>query len=243
MDVNNQENTGKESDSLRICHHCLDMLECRRRVQIEQMMQPIICQLYNHLQKIKLQAQNSVDLYLKMYNSLTSGETTFQLQDTQSLRTTIAKQAEMIDTLSKKIAALPDEHDNPKVQTLQNAIKRATSHYIKEYLLTLPVPPSLEELEQIKRLRLLRNDEDEVEPETSIKKVTVTTGWSPSNMASSVKTDSHTEDPLIEQINIVRNYIEQARKAQRFEEVASLETNLKFLKQAYREQELLKQQS
>lgn len=65
--VNNQEQgQGKESDSLRICNHCLDMLECRRRVQIEQMIQPIICQLYSHLQKNKFQIQNSVDMYNKV---------------------------------------------------------------------------------------------------------------------------------------------------------------------------------
>lgn len=64
---NNQERgPGKESDSLRICNHCLDMLECRRRVQIEQMIQPIICQLYSHLQKNKFQIQNSVDMYNKV---------------------------------------------------------------------------------------------------------------------------------------------------------------------------------
>ncbi|KAJ8972346.1 hypothetical protein NQ317_008756 [Molorchus minor] len=80
-----EQSSGRESDSLRVCSHCLDMLECRRRVQIEQMMQPIICQLYSHLQKIKFQIQNSVDMYEKMYNSLVSGETTYFLQDLQSL--------------------------------------------------------------------------------------------------------------------------------------------------------------
>jgi hypothetical protein len=45
---------------------------------------------------------------------------------------------------------------------------------------------------------------------------------------------------LIEQMNIVRNYIEQARKAQRFEEVESLQENLKMLKETYRQQQILK---
>jgi rabenosyn-5 len=240
VDVNNREQVpGKESDSLRICNHCLDMLESRRRVQMEQMRQPIICQLYNHLQNLKSQTQSSVDLYLKMYNSLTSGETTFHLQDTQALRSGIAKKAELIDTLSKKIASLPVEDDTPKVATLQNSIRRATSHYIKEYLLTLPAPPSMQELEQIKKQRSMRNTEEEsrVAVRPHIKKVIVTTGWSPSTVNND---SSEAEDPLIEQMNIVRNYIEQARKAQRFEEVESLQENLKMLKETYRQQQILK---
>lgn len=58
---------GKESESLRICTHCLDMLENRRKAQIEQMIQPIICQLYSHLQNNKQHIQNSVDMYYKVF--------------------------------------------------------------------------------------------------------------------------------------------------------------------------------
>lgn len=50
--------------------------------------------------------------------------------------------------------------------------------------------------------------------------------------------DANTEEnPLIEQMQIVRNYIDQARKAHRFEEVASLEENLRMLKETYRQQQ------
>lgn len=215
------------------------MLESRRRVQLEQMRQPIICQLYNHLQNLKSQTQSSVDLYLKMYNSLTSGETTFQLQDTQALRVTIAKRAETIDILSKKIASLPVDEEMPKAELLQNSIRRATSHYIKDYLLTLPAPPSIQELEKIKRERSLKNieEENQMAVRTNIKKVTVTTGWSPAAVNND-KTEA--EDPLLEQMNIVRNYIAQARQAQRFEEVTSLEENLSMLKETYRQQQRLK---
>ncbi|XP_044263653.1 rabenosyn-5 [Tribolium madens] len=240
VDVNNREQVqGKEPDSLRICNHCLDMLESRRRVQLEQMRQPIICQLYNHLQNLKSQTQSSVDLYLKMYNSLTSGETTFHLQDTQALRATIAKKAESIDILSKKIASLPVDEETPKVELLQNSIRRATSHYIKDYLLTLPAPPSIQELEKIKRERSLRNieEENQMAVKTNIKRVTVTTGWSPAAVSND---NTEAEDPLIEQMNIVRNYIDQARKAQRFEEVASLQENLKMLKETYKHQQLMR---
>lgn len=58
--------SNKDSETLRICGHCLNMLESRRRVQVEQMMQPTVCQLYSHLQKNKQQIQNSVEMYHKV---------------------------------------------------------------------------------------------------------------------------------------------------------------------------------
>lgn len=174
-----------------------------------------------------------------MYNSIISGETKYLLQDLQSLRTSIADQAQLIDTLSKKITSLPDEDDMPKAVVLKSNIRKATSFYIKDYLLTLPAPPTIQELEKIKKDRSLSsslNDDYFPTPKLSIKKVAVTTGWSPAN----VPTDSSVtavEDPLLQQINLVKSYIDQARKAQRFDEVASLTENLKMLKEMYRQQQ------
>lgn len=173
----------------------------------------------------------------QMYNSIISGETKYLLQDLQSLRTSIADQAQLIDTLSKKITSLPDDDEMPKDAVLKSNIRKATSFYIKDYLLTLPAPPTIQELEKIKNDRSLSssiNDGYFPSPKLSIKKVVVTTGWSPAN----IPTDSSTvEDPLLEQINLVKSYIDQARKAQRFDEVASLTENLKMLKEMYRQQQ------
>lgn len=232
----------KDNEQFRICFHCSSMIEQRRIVQAEQMMQPIISQLYAHLQTMKSQVQSMVDLYKKMYVSLTGGEATFQLQDAQTLKASIGSKAEIIDTISKKIANLPIDDFNPKVQSLQNSIRRATSNYIKDYLLTLPPLPSIQEIAAIKENRLLKFADEETTQDKNqirIKKVTVTTGWSPSSLENTVKTE---DDPIIEQINIVRDYIAQARKAQRFEEVASLEENLKMLKEAYRKSQTSEQE-
>lgn len=172
-----------------------------------------------------------------MYNSLMSGETTYQLQEAQNLRLAIAKQAETLDTVSKKIATLPVNPDTTKAAALQNSVKKSISHYIKENLLTLPALPSPAEIEQIRKERVVKQNEN-VAPETKrhnvkIKRVAVTTGWSP---AANVAESSDSEDPLVQQINNVRNYIEQAKKANRLEEVASLKENLEFLKARYKEQ-------
>lgn len=161
-----------------------------------------------------------------MYSSLSSGDSTFQLQDAQSLRSSIAKQAENLDALSKKILAEPIDPNAHKVYHLQNSIRRATSQYIKDYLLVLPVLPTPAELERIKQERLTKNHHETPASFGPVKKLNITTGWSPSSITNQTTSD----DPLLEQINIVQNYIEQAQKAGRFEEVAVLRENLKMLK-------------
>lgn len=167
-----------------------------------------------------------------MHSSLTSGDNTFQLQDAQSLRGSIAKQAESLDTLGKQIQSLIPDPDTQRTFNLQNAIRRAISQYIKDNLLVLPMLPTPHEFERYKQERLSRNyDNTTSTNEIRVKKVAVTTGWSPSNV-SHESTES-VEDPLIEQIQIVTNYIEQARRAHRYEEVASLEENLRMLKKTF----------
>lgn len=171
-----------------------------------------------------------------MYNYLTAGDSKYQLQDAQSLRSSIAKQAEYLDVISKKILAIPEDPEQPKAVLLQATIRRATSQYIKDYLLTLPVLPNPTELEKIRKERVSRYTETPKHVASSnIKKMAVTTGWSPQNLPQPIEQES-CDDPLIEQINLVRNYIRQARKDKRFEEVASLEENLRELKRIYHDQ-------
>lgn len=176
-------------------------------------------------------------LTFQMQESLGSGETTFQLQDAQSLRGSIAKQAEQLDLCSKRIQALPAEPDCPKTLSLQAAVKRATSQYIKEHLLELPGLPAPADLAELRRRRADQRL-DSVGDEGAavrVQRVAVTTGWTPARLPEA---PSSTADPLAEQIGIVRNYIQQARQAHRFEEVASLEENLRLLERARRERAL-----
>lgn len=63
-DMNNL--SSKTEDNLRLCAHCMNKLESRNQVQMLQGTQPLICQLYNRLQKIKCDLQSSVNLYEKV---------------------------------------------------------------------------------------------------------------------------------------------------------------------------------
>ncbi|XP_037784745.1 rabenosyn-5-like [Penaeus monodon] len=66
--------------------------------------------------------------------------------------------------------------------------------------------------------------------------VVVDTGWGP-NLSPPCVTE--TDDPMIQQMNNLRNYIRQAREANRYDAVATLEANLKELQGEYKKQQRL----
>lgn len=57
-----------------------------------------------------------------------------------------------------------------------------------------------------------------------------TAGWKPIEVHHQGNRD---DDPMVQQINIIRGYIKQARQAQKWDEVQMLEENLKELQKAY----------
>lgn len=56
-------------------------------------------------------------------------------------------------------------------------------------------------------------------------------GWGPSNAA--IMLPSSSMDPIIEQMSNLRSYIKQARTECKYDEVATLESNLRELQSAY----------
>lgn len=148
-----------------------------------------------------------------------------------------------MDTISKKIASISTDEEIPRVVTLQTNIKRATSNYIKEHLLSLPALPSVSELEKIRkehsqRLSNVSNVDLSSKPvkNAKIKRVAIETGWTP-GMANS--SDSE-DDIFLKQIKNVEHFIKEAESAQKYEEVASLKKNLKDLREMYRETQMKK---
>lgn len=63
--------------------------------------------------------------------------------------------------------------------------------------------------------------------------VTSATGWGPESSASCGNSAENDTDPMIQQMQIIRNYIRQAREAQLYDEVQILETNLKELQEEF----------
>ena len=70
-------------------------------------------------------------------------------------------------------------------------------------------------------------------PEVKFNKneVEVICGWKPDS--TSTASGHQGEDPMVQQMNIIRSYIRQAQEARRWDEVSMLEENLRELQQEY----------
>lgn len=58
-------------------------------------------------------------------------------------------------------------------------------------------------------------------------------GWGPSGAAIMISSNKANMDPIIEQMSNLKAYIKQARDDCKYDEVATLESNLKELQSAY----------
>ena len=58
----------------------------------------------------------------------------------------------------------------------------------------------------------------------------IDSGWKPMEIDGS---KTNVEDPMLQQINIIRGYVKQAKQAQKYDEVRMLEENLKDLQQEW----------
>lgn len=142
---------------------------------------------------------------------------------------------------------------------LQNAIRMAATHFLKENMLGLPSLPNEEQLKSVqeqRRLEIQKKIEEEKKQEIdkqmirSQRKssypninnasfsqhekeqiVSPDNGWGPEFHNS--EGSKRNVDPMLQQMEIIRNYIKQARDAHKYDEVHMLEENLKELEIEY----------
>jgi rabenosyn-5 len=193
-------------------------------------------------------------MYEKIINSLYSGDSIYTLADASALRGKIGYVAETLDDLSKKIISLKCTSGS-REEALHKSLRMGVIKFIKEYMLSLPKIPVEEEIQKIQKQRVMElNQKIERErrlaleaferTETSGNYNYISNAATSSKTVSSMKTvdnwtahqtpaQSNANDPLIEQINIIKGYIKQARDAMRFEEIETLEANLKELQHEY----------
>uniref|UniRef100_A0A146KQ84 Rabenosyn-5 n=1 Tax=Lygus hesperus TaxID=30085 RepID=A0A146KQ84_LYGHE len=243
-----------ELQQLRLCIHCIALLEVREEKRVSQRNKPIISQFYERLADYRAQAEKLNKEYLKMAFSLNAGETTYSLKEAQIAKVKLLRLSENIDSLSSKIAVLGTDSDNPpqgQVLRLQNMVRSACTTFLREQALNLPSIPNEEELERIQHRRREKitakiheekmrrhrmNQSNSHKPSVSPNKSQTMTdqlslgqGWVPETN----KKANELEDPLIEQMNIIRIYIKEAKLANKTDEVASLEENLQELKKEF----------
>ncbi|XP_034944042.1 rabenosyn-5 [Chelonus insularis] len=249
---------------IRLCIHCKNLLDARERLKARQFSKPIITKFYETMRTYMEEAERFMTMYIKMWESLSEGETTYDLRDAQILRIKIAKVGENVDNISKRILAIgtADIDNPPQGQTLKlhQMIRASAMIFLKEKLLTIPSLPTEEEYIALQERRQRKIEERiayerQLEIEETLRErrkeqrnenknsqgSSVTTnnepimeksqGWGPSNTVAILPSASM--DPIIEQMSNLRSYIKQARAECKYDEVVTLESNLRELQSAY----------
>ncbi|KAK7884874.1 hypothetical protein WMY93_027997 [Mugilogobius chulae] len=252
----------KDDEKIRCCHHCMDTLLKRQQKLDEKDFVPDVVKLYERLRMCMEKVDEKAPEYIRMAESLNAGETTYNLDTAGGLRLEVQKYYELIDALSKKILTLglkSEPQPHPKNLQLQRMIRYSATLFVQEKLLglmSLPTKDKYEELkekraqEQEKKLQqermvaqeaLKRRQEREKEekirtngelPQVRGPRMTKAGGWLPSS-----DTRSELDDPLLQQIENIQSFLRQAREANRADEVAMLEENLRQLEDEYDQQQ------
>ncbi len=125
-----------------------------------------------------------------------------------------------------------DNQISSEQQRLQKNIRLHAINYLKEYSFKLTQLPSAEEYEKLKeqKQKLLIEDLDREKREqqsdlynSSKDNSTNNAGWIPS---ASMSANSDNKNPIEIQIDVVKNYLIEAKKEKRIEEIKILEKNL-----------------
>jgi rabenosyn-5 len=251
LDANTEIILKEPEDSIRMCEHCLHLLETRKEMQDSRLSKPIITKIYERIETLKKEVMPDIIMYEKMIDSLYTGDSVYTLNDAGVLRGKIGGTAEALDDLSKKALALKCVQGS-RQEALQKGLRMAAIKFIKEYMLSLPQIPVEEEIKKIQQKRVMElNQKIERDrriaqeafekydlsgnsgyPATSSKtgiSMRAVDNWSGFQQSNQINAN----DPLVEQINIIKGYIKQAREAMRFEEIETLEANLKELQHEY----------
>ncbi|KFM67123.1 Rabenosyn-5, partial [Stegodyphus mimosarum] len=237
---------------IRICKDCHMLLDRHDKMVEQKHHRPLLVQMYERMKEYMEEVERLVPVYLEMIESLNSGETEYQLDSARELKMKITKLAERIDTHSKKILKLETTDESScRMQQLQTGIRMAASQFLRNVILGLPSPPTPEEVSRYQSIRLgqvqrriqlekqaemLQNKKEStkspspvpVSKPKTMEPISPDTGW----CVSSDKVQEE-EDPMLQQINIIHKYIQQATLDHKYDEVRMLENNLKELEQEF----------
>lgn len=238
---------------LRTCQRCSHLLE-RRHDQMEtRNSTPTENFLYSRLCQYKIEAERQMPEVLRMAQSLRDGEETYSLQSAEMERQKLIMIFEKIDKTSKRIATMVDEQNaGQKTMQLRRAIRQASAAWLQENMIGLQSLPTREEINEIQKKKSIELEKRiamekdamnrKLEKENTSKK-TETAIWKPSLPNSKNMQDengwkpetqvSDNDDPMLQQINIIKSYIKQAKQQSKWDEVHMLEENLNQLEKAY----------
>ncbi|XP_076294582.1 rabenosyn-5 isoform X2 [Lasioglossum baleicum] len=141
----------------RICMHCANLLDAREIQKAKHFDKPILCQFYEKMKAYMEEASQNIKMYTKMWESLSEGESTYNLEDAQALRVKIARLGENIDLISKRISVLGTKcvENPPQEQELRlhQMVRVSAMIFLKEVLLTVQALPSEERYTELQEER------------------------------------------------------------------------------------------
>ena len=151
----------------------------------------------------------------------------------------------MCTCCSKRIASLcePDGGVSASSLQLQKAVRASATACVQQSLLHAQCLPTAAQLQRLHDQRLAQRREEERQlreqrerEEARLRErqraevASSSGGWRPAEAAAVGGQD---DDPMVQQMNIIRSYVKQATQAQRWDEVQMLEENLKQLQLEY----------
>ncbi|XP_034475361.1 rabenosyn-5 isoform X2 [Drosophila innubila] len=247
-----------EDRSIRLCQHCLWLLDTRQDMHESRTCRPLLAQVYEEIRQLEKQVSPDLDMYLKIVNSLYEGESIFTIADAGALRGKIGQVAETIDVRSKRILTIHSEPGS-REEALKKAIRLSCVQLIKERMLSLPPLPDEALILQIQERKRMETEQRILTEQRMAMEAyerygsTIQAGVSMENRSFAQGSDlqslnnwsapqasttkSSVDDPLIEQINNVKGYIKQARQDMNFEVVETLEMNLRDLQREFYERQ------
>ncbi|XP_004529703.1 rabenosyn-5 [Ceratitis capitata] len=254
------KNSTPQHQSIRCCDHCLRLLEARQEMHQSRTYRPLVSQIYADIQQLRKDVMPDIEMYLKIVNSLYEGESIFTIADASALRGKIGQIAEAIDLRSKRILAITCQQGS-REEALKKSIRLSCIQLIKDKMLSIPPLPAEEDIRKIQdRKRMEAEQRIETERRHAMEAyerqaLANNAGGiqntfsndsdyaygsdlrSIDNWSAHPVNVSQSEDPLIEQINIIKGYIKQARQEMNFEVVETLELNLRELQREFYERQ------
>lgn len=199
-----ESRSAEDKPKIRTCEDCKRLLDKRVQIIEDHYSQPTFLELYDKLRKNISEA----DELMLSQSSISDGlkETSLELKDKiQSFRQEIVG-------ISAKFKKLSEREQSGKQAHLLNAINQSVAYWLRE---------SLES--KINRVHGFYKSR------TGSKQ----SGWVPEQPMNSAQSIDDNENPLLIQIKNLEEYIKQARLADRYEEVSSLEANKRDLEIEY----------
>ncbi|XP_025016336.1 rabenosyn-5 isoform X2 [Tetranychus urticae] len=238
---------------IRVCIDCKVLLDRRNQQMYEQHSRPIICQMYEMHRENVDEAHRLIEQYLQIIDSLRNAECNYKVEAThgQEVRIKLVRLGEKIDAMSRRINALGVQGDiplNPSQRQLQSRIRAAAVNFIQQKLSGLPPIPTQAEYEKLREEKLKAeeaalNTPNDPKLNRSSKVYSGSTsksnqnpvlakdGWTPEVKIKDVNLEDM--DPMLIQINQIKEFIDLARKANKYDEASMLEANLRELEIEY----------